>query len=235
MILAHTSGLPNALPPGESPSIGFEPGSQFRYSGWGYRYLQQVVEELTGRNLDDLMREQVYEPIGLNRTGYLWREEFEFSAADGHRGDGEFGREIIKFDREYAEGGIITTIDDLARYAEYMLEAIDANSALMQSIVDPVVEIRSFGVDGKMSWSMGWGVEETALGRSIWHTGSYGEFKAFIILDVSRSEGLAVMINSENGLDLIPELVSSLMGEHHLVDEYSPSALSSYSATRDGI
>jgi CubicO group peptidase (beta-lactamase class C family) len=47
MVLTHSSGLPNAVPRGESPSIMFEPGTQYQYSGWGFRYLQNVVEELT--------------------------------------------------------------------------------------------------------------------------------------------------------------------------------------------
>jgi CubicO group peptidase (beta-lactamase class C family) len=48
MVLTHTTGFPNWRPRGGDLTIGFEPGSEFSYSGEGFGYLQLTVMDLTG-------------------------------------------------------------------------------------------------------------------------------------------------------------------------------------------
>ena len=226
MVLSHTSGLPNALPRGVQPSIGFQPGSRFSYSGWGFRYLQQVVETLTGKSLNLIMEEELWGPLDMNHSSYIWRDEFAFNVADGHRADQTLGREIRRLEREYAEGGVVTTIDDLAKFGEYVLAQITAGNELYLSMVEPQIDIRDYGEGKRMSWSLGWGVEETPAGASIWHTGAAGYFQAFMMLDLDSEKGFAILVNSENGQQIKPDLVTDLLGSNHLSTEYSPSALS---------
>ena len=44
---------------------------RYRYSCVGFIVLQQLVEARTGMSLDDFLRREFYEPMGLRRTGYL--------------------------------------------------------------------------------------------------------------------------------------------------------------------
>ncbi len=43
----------------------------YRYSDWGFIYLQQVAENTTGKTLDYLADSLFYQPLGMNNTGYL--------------------------------------------------------------------------------------------------------------------------------------------------------------------
>jgi CubicO group peptidase (beta-lactamase class C family) len=45
-----------------------------RYSGGGYTLLQLLIEEVTGRDFADYMREQVLEPLGMHRSTFDWQE-----------------------------------------------------------------------------------------------------------------------------------------------------------------
>jgi CubicO group peptidase (beta-lactamase class C family) len=84
MLLAHTGGLPVGLslagagtPAARRASVlstplipGAVPGATFRYSSLGMMVLGQLVEKVTGRGLADLMRTDLFEPLGLRETGF---------------------------------------------------------------------------------------------------------------------------------------------------------------------
>lgn len=220
MLLNHTSGLPNALPRGQLPSIGFEPGTKYLYSGWGFRYLQKIVEDVTGKTLTQVVNEFVFDPLNMSKASYLWVSEFESIAADGHSSDGSFSREIMQLTTEYAEGGIITDITELTSFVEYILSEYRSDSQSLYEMIEPGVLVHDFGIFGSMSRGLGWAIEETPQGKSIWHGGSNGAFKAFIFIDLEKEAGLAFLSNSSTGIDAVPQIVSTLFGKHHLLDEY---------------
>lgn len=85
-VLSHTTGLPNwrAQPGPLEPAA--EPGKSFSYSGEAYFYLQRVVEAVTGKPFDRHMQEQVFEPLGMKHSSYVWRPEFESRMAAGYDG-----------------------------------------------------------------------------------------------------------------------------------------------------
>jgi CubicO group peptidase (beta-lactamase class C family) len=85
-VLSHTTGLPNwrqlsgPLEPAE------EPGKKFSYSGEAYFYLQRVVETVTGKPFSRVMREQVFDPLSMKQSSYVWLPEFESRMAAGYDG-----------------------------------------------------------------------------------------------------------------------------------------------------
>jgi len=86
MLLDHTSGFPNwrRFEDDQKLHIHFEPGSRFAYSGEGIDLLQLVVEKITNRPLGDLMREKVFDPLGMTRTSMTWKLGFESDHAEGY-------------------------------------------------------------------------------------------------------------------------------------------------------
>lgn len=46
-------------------------GEQVHYSCMGYILLQQILERISGKRLDELAREYVFAPLGMTSTGYL--------------------------------------------------------------------------------------------------------------------------------------------------------------------
>jgi CubicO group peptidase (beta-lactamase class C family) len=60
--------------PGASGTIevGYEPGSEWRYSGGGYAILQLLVEEVSGEPFEGFMQRAVFRPLGMVRSSYSW-------------------------------------------------------------------------------------------------------------------------------------------------------------------
>lgn len=96
-LLSHTAGLTDGLgyagfPPGVSvPSlvetlqrpdadpgvngtiaVGYEPGSDWKYSGGGYAILQLLIEDVSGESFEAFMQRVVLRPLGMLHSSYVW-------------------------------------------------------------------------------------------------------------------------------------------------------------------
>lgn len=85
-VLSHTTGLPNWRQQPGPLEPASDPGKTFAYSGEAYFYLQRVVETVTGRPFARVMREQVFDPLGMKDTSYVWLPAFESRMAAGYDG-----------------------------------------------------------------------------------------------------------------------------------------------------
>ena len=82
-LLSHSSGL------GDNPlfmnkDIMFEPGSDFSYSGIGFLYVQEVIEQLTGNSLEETAQENVFHPLGMSNSSFLNAIGVMKNIANGH-------------------------------------------------------------------------------------------------------------------------------------------------------
>ena len=82
-LLLHTSGLPEQVPdepdgligqdwlvPLAELHLGFAPGSAWQYSNAGYSLLGAMIERATGLSYFEAMRTLLFEPTGMNASGF---------------------------------------------------------------------------------------------------------------------------------------------------------------------
>ncbi|MEO7986456.1 MAG: serine hydrolase domain-containing protein [Gemmatimonadales bacterium] len=87
-VLSHTTGLPNwRKEPGPLEPMT-EPGTVYVYSGEGFFYLQRVVEKVTGLPVARLMETEVFRPLGMTESSYVWRPAYDRRMAVGYDEDG---------------------------------------------------------------------------------------------------------------------------------------------------
>lgn len=97
-LLSHTAGLtdglgyagfpPNAAVPSLEETlskpdadpgisgviqVGYEPGTEWRYSGGGYAILQLLIEEVSGEPFEGYMQRTIFRPLGMTRSSYSWK------------------------------------------------------------------------------------------------------------------------------------------------------------------
>jgi CubicO group peptidase (beta-lactamase class C family) len=83
-LLAHASGLPDLLASEpwtlmpvadlvqeicDQPLV-FRPGTRASYCTWGFVLLAEILRRVTGRQIDDLARDDLFEPIGMRNTAF---------------------------------------------------------------------------------------------------------------------------------------------------------------------
>src|ERR1044071_80579 len=89
-LLTHTSGIPSyTSQPGffenvsrnpykvdefvkkyASGNLEFEPGSKYSYNNSGYFLLGAIIEHVTGKPYEQVLKENIFDPLGMKNTGY---------------------------------------------------------------------------------------------------------------------------------------------------------------------
>ena len=206
--------------PGQTLEVHFPPGERFSYSGAGFLYLQRYVEQVTGKRLPELMRELVFQPLGMTSSGYVWRPEYEELEAFGH---GAGGLPAVR--RKPAEATVATlhtTPLDYARFMIAVMRSAGLKPETARAMLAPQVKVDEGcftcldGGTGRMSeslsWGLGWGLERTGRGTAFWHWGeNNGEFQNFA-MGYPDGEGIVVFTNSGNGFSVMPEIVDAALG-----------------------
>jgi CubicO group peptidase (beta-lactamase class C family) len=221
-VLSHTTGLPNWRPNGKPLQIYFTPGERFSYSGEGYVYLQKVVEHLSGLPLEDIMKKTVFEPLGMTDSSFVWQEKYNSLKAYAHDSAGKLAGRITSSEAN-AAASLHTTALDYAKFIAAILQRKGIKEATIREMLSPQVKVdESCAVcferpaSGKFSsaiaWGLGWGLENTAKGKSFWHMGDNGNVKSYVIAFDKSKTAIIIFSNSANGLSITDEIVNSVLG-----------------------
>jgi CubicO group peptidase (beta-lactamase class C family) len=193
-LLTHSAGFPGSIGRDAEPigaeeyleralaaELLFEPGTGYAYSNVGYSLLGIVLERVSGRGYEELVRESLLLPAGLADTGYLlpaWSEE---RLAEGYLDGGHWGRVFRRQWREdgpgwhlRANGGLHTTVDDMHRWLEVLRGRGPLSPQAVEKWTTPYVDEGG----GDYWYAYGWVVVQTDFGRVVTHNGSNGIFGA---------------------------------------------------------
>ena len=223
MLLSHTSGLANfaLLEPDKKMRLHAAPGAAYRYSGEGLNLLQLLVEQKQGRPLDVLMREAIFDPLGMTRTGMIFRQEFAENVADRFGADGKFLAQTRRFPAR-AAGSMATTVEDLAKYAAALMEG-----RVVKMLTKPVVQIRSVhqfprpgdAEEGEeagrvgLAYGLGWGLlTKTRFGPAFFKEGHGDGATNYMICFPKRKACMILLTNSDNGERAFRPLLEGIFG-----------------------
>ncbi|MGB7844673.1 MAG: serine hydrolase [Candidatus Acidiferrum sp.] len=220
-VLSHRTGFPNWRSDGNPLTIHFAPGERFSYSGEGFVYLQKVVEQLTGKALNDYMTEAVFQPLGMKSSSYVWRDDYDARTALGHDAAGQAG-EKNKPKEANAAASLHTTAGDYALFLEAVLNGTGLNRRTLQEMerpqipVDPECTNCTDRVPKELSknvfWGLGVGIQETKQGESLWHWGDNGRFKCYMVAYPKQKIGVVMFADGQNGLSIAGEVVREAIG-----------------------
>jgi len=212
-VLAHTTGWPNWRPAGQPLRREAAPGERYGYSGEGYVYLQTVVEQLTGERLEALAGRHVFDPLAMRHSSFVWAPPGHPGLAAGHDRDGA-PTAVHVGERAGAASSLHTTPGDYARFLEAVLDpshaAWSVSPASVAELLQPQVT-----VNARVSWGLGWGLEEHPQGAAVWHWGDNPGYKSFVIGLPQAGSGVVVMTNGDAGRALCGQVVQRVLGTDH--------------------
>lgn len=228
MCLDHTTGFPNwrwFSPKGDMKlAFFFTPGQRYAYSGEGLTLLQFVIETITGKSLEMLAQENVFQPLGMTRTSYVWQAAFESDDAVGHLDNGNTVP-IKKRTKPNAAGSMVTTIGDLSRFFAAVVRGDGLSSAAMREMTTPQVHIfsrRQFpsldtatSLDDQaiqLSYGLGFGLFRTPYGAAFFKEGHDDGWGHFALCLPGRRQAMIVMTNSSKGESIFKELFEKVAG-----------------------
>jgi CubicO group peptidase (beta-lactamase class C family) len=205
MALNHTSGLPNWA----SGPLAFEapPGTEWHYSGEGYVLLQRAVEAVTGKPLDAFMAAEVFQPLAMNHSAFVWNEDIAPRLLPGTKANGT-PRSTPALRRPVAAFSLHTTAAD---YGKFLVNVLNDEALIRQITSAPAAADRDAGI----GWGLGWGIEQDRDDRYLWQWGNNPGYRAFAIASVRTGDGFVMLTNSENGLALAEPMTRTILGGEH--------------------
>ena len=228
MVLGHTTGLPNWAVSPLSPEwpaaplrLKYAPDSCWNYSGEGYVWLQKTLEHLTGQPLEKLAQREVFEPLHLAHSSFVWHPQFAANAATGHDAQGR-PVAISHFAGAYGAFSLLSTATDYSRFLRALMTGQGLKPRTAQLLRAPTNEAQRCGQpatpsDPFIAWATGVGLATTTQGLAQWQWGDNGSFKGFFLTLPGRQETLVFFTNSANGPQLTDDLLRLFFGpgEYH--------------------
>jgi len=216
-LATHHSGLPR-LPDNKAPADWRNPyadyavedlyaflsshelrrdiGSQFEYSNLAVGLLGVVLARVGGGSYEDIVRERILEPLGMNMTGITLEGDMLDLMAEGHS---VWGNVVPLWDFQAIAGA-----GALRSNAEDLLTFLAANigppeTQLERSMRDSH-EVRE-SVSTQVGIGLNWLVVHDGDERIITHSGGTAGFRTFAGFDPDKGVGVVVLTNSAHGAD----------------------------------
>ncbi|NNE99281.1 MAG: beta-lactamase family protein, partial [Pyrinomonadaceae bacterium] len=167
-LLNHTSGIPsytNAsffanesrdryevndfIKKFSSGDLEFEPGSKFRYNNSGYFILGAIIEKVTGKKYAEVLRERIFNPLGMNDTGYDDHGPILKKRARGYQKtpEGFENAPYLDMSLPYAAGSMYSTVEDLYKWDRSLYTTKILSAKSKELMFKPGISNYGYGFD----------------------------------------------------------------------------------------
>jgi CubicO group peptidase (beta-lactamase class C family) len=199
--------------------LNFAPGTGWSYSNTGFVLAAAAVERLTGRSLAKLAAERLFDPLGMRVTRF--RDDLAVPVrglATGYTPTPGGWRRVDITEEVVGDGGIVTSIADLAAWQRFMLTGAVLGAGVRDALLEPAM------LAGGRLLPYALGLEITTVGgrRMYLHSGSIGGFRSALAYLIDDGVGIAVLANRD---DTFPAQIAVSIAERLVgVDAAVPPA-----------
>ena len=214
-LLSHTSGIPNYdiikdffprisrqnftreeyVKIYMDSALAFEPGTKYSYSSWGYFTLGYIMERVTGKSYSQLMKEDIFDKIGMNSSGSFFHTQIVNKRATGY--DYSFGGYTSLDFRDQSNtmgtGDLYTTVEDIFKF--HM--AISKNTLLNKQLTSEMFTPGTWPAQYGYGWfNKNLKYTPTDSVASNFHLGMTEGFLSFVIRIPSTNSLIVILCNS---------------------------------------
>jgi CubicO group peptidase (beta-lactamase class C family) len=205
-LLGHTSGIPSftdlkefrawSMSPHTSEEelalfrdkpLDFEPGSKFAYSNSNYEVLGAVIEKVSTRIYGDLLRERIFDPLGMKDSGLDNDYLILPKRAQGYS-PGPMGLRLARSESmtvPWAAGSIYSTTGDLLKWERGLFGGNVLSAESLKAMTTP----------GKSNYGLGVFVADKDGHKVISHGGSIEGFHTYLMYMPDRRLAVVVLSN----------------------------------------
>jgi CubicO group peptidase (beta-lactamase class C family) len=242
LLLTHRAGLPssnmarddgkpptlvqilNGQPPARNKPAVVEtvPGTHWEYSNIGYVVIQMILEDVTGKPLARIMDETVLQPLGMRSSTFTYPLAPKLRAEEAwpHDEEGTVQRPVMP-PTALAQGGLISTPSDLARFAVELMLAYQGRSerlvsqATVRQMFQPQVDLDPSLLGMPASDGLGILLQGHGRGLSFFHPGeNWPGATCWLVGYPETGQGAIIMTNGAKGNLLALEILQAIAREY---------------------
>ena len=199
-VLTHRTGFPNWrwMNADGKLDLKFTPGTNYNYSGEGFEYLKMVIQKITGKKVEQVLQEEVIQPIGLYHTFFSRNDSLRRMVAEGHIDM------MPNYDELPESPGMAYSMHTEAKiFTRFMLYLLEQKGLSAQTYETMFRKHSDYNYDPgeekpKIPTYMGESLEirETPFGKSFGHGGNNGDFKCKFEVYKDAKMGYVIFTNS---------------------------------------
>lgn len=181
----------------------FAPGAGWEYSDTNYIVLGLILEEITGKSYNTLLRDRILSRHGLTNTipvtgpvvpGLVQGYAGKRNAFGGREAMLDGGRMIINPAFEWTGGGIASTTEDLARWGKLLYEGKVFDPSMLPRVVD--------GVAAKLGpntrYGLGVIIRDSPAGVTYGHSGFFPGYATEMLYVPATGVAVAIQVNTSD-------------------------------------
>ena len=230
-LLTHTSGIPNYTDLASFSGImrnpvtpinliktfwnlplDFEPGTKFKYSNSGYIVLGYIIEKVTGKSYEEVLKEKIFEPLGMKNSGYDHTSAIIPKRASGYNkaGTDYFNATYLDMSVPFSAGALYSTVEDLYIWDQALYTQKLLSKKYMYKIFTPYSKPPF--ADG---YGYGWGISKKHFDNIkdslniVLHGGTINGFNS-IIERITNNKDLIVLLNN-TGVTKLNEMSNKII------------------------
>ncbi len=181
-----------ALPPDAAP------GERWAYLNWGYSLLGAIVERASGQTYAEFLHQAFFDPLGMRQTRYADRRRIVPLRATGY---GQAGGVLVnavpsasRLFHPAAAGGLLSTVDDLARWNA----ALEDARVLSRASIERMFTSYRLKDGTATGYGYGWDIGEYEGHRVQEHAGGTTGFQSFMVRLPDDRAFVAILSNVQS-------------------------------------
>ncbi|NZA25472.1 beta-lactamase family protein [Luteimonas sp. SJ-92] len=171
----------------------FAPGEGWKYSNSGYVLVGAVIEAASGQPWHRYLEQALFEPLGMNDTGYGADPAVVARQVKGYTTNRGFltAPLPLSMTQPHAAGALVSTVDDLARWNRGLHGGKVLAPATYARMITPVGEAKAN--------AYGYGIWTTSVrgAPALQHDGGIAGFSAYLLYVPGAELSVAVLLNNE--------------------------------------
>jgi len=213
-LATHTSGLRDEHVAGNNMLLEYlkstkpvtEPGKVYEYSNIGMATLGYIIEKITDKPYEQVVRENICDKIDMKNTVINLTEKQKKMCATPHLIEGNI-TEMLTLDGMKAAGALISSTHDMVKYIASNLKQIACDKRLQEAIdtAQKIYWISENSTDLKrcLGW---WWVDDTHE-----HGGGMPGYKSWLKLSHNFNAGVIILCNTGYNGGVLAGLASELL------------------------
>jgi CubicO group peptidase (beta-lactamase class C family) len=187
--------------------LDFSPGTKYSYSNSGYVLLGYIIEKITGKSYFAVVKENIFNPLGMSHTGFDFKNLKSRDKATGYlklTSKNIRVAPVVDSTVSYSAGSIFTTVGDLYKWDRALYTNKIVHDSSLQKAFTPY----------KNNYGYGWVIDSSYGKKVVMHEGGIFGFVSFIARIPADETCIILFENVQSaGLPKIAENINSILNQ----------------------
>ena len=188
----------------KSRPLEFQPGSKFKYSNSNYILLGYIIQKVTGKPYEQVVRELIFTPLQMTHSGFDFKDLKDTNRVVGYLAFDktlQLPAPMVDSSASFAAGAMYSTVDDMYKWDRSLYTDKVISQASFEKAFTP--RLNKYGY--------GWIIDSVKGKRVITHNGGIFGFTADFLRVPEDNICIIVLCNKSENLSPITKGLTNIL------------------------